>query len=592
MNTFKINKISGTYSDALEAYGLANLLNKIFDNRNIIPEKIIIEDKGLYFQITISPDITIEDIDKLSFFSLFPYIKQNNDIDISIYPDYFDYIKQKELKKEKQELIDKIYKEYKDKKDKNEREKKLKEIDNIYQIEKYIDPSLDVFQQFASHNNYETYEKLYLNFYNNKDIFNELIKDILHYYSDKNYTDQTLKEIIKNRDFNIKVTAIQLLNPSKGKGIKSAKANNASNTNFNNSNWIEETMKILGALSDMVCQLVKIVANSYDLKVFVPSYKKVNYSFKQKIIHDFKIHLKGKKPIQIDILNILILIKIAIQHLGNSIIKQKVINIIDGLYSVYQKDLGQSKAVVNISYLQIPNFIYISNKIENDEWVNILDEQINIIGSIDERSDTINGLMLYRNFISTSSVYDFLNFSYWYATYLSSKLSKNEYAIPFDIETLNKFYKNMETQELNLSEIISNPGFQAIAKAIRNSTVTLQFTPKEERMFDVRYGIAQELKSKSKSKSDLAEFIGEFISFYNAEIARNYEIKGSTSYRSTVKHEELDDFYALLDKYPSRLVGALLASYGFALSKREIKNDENKEENIKNDTENILKSNN
>lgn len=592
MNTFKINKISGTYSDALEAYGLANLLNKIFDNRNIIPEKIIIEDKGLYFQITISPDITIEDIDKLSFFSLFPFIKQNNDIDISIYPDYFDYIKQKELKKEKQELIDKIYKEYKDKKDKNEREKKLKEIDNIYQIEKYIDPSLDVFQQFASHNNYKTYEKLYLNFYNNKDIFNELIKDILHYYSDKNYTDQTLKEIIKNRDFNIKVTAIQLLNPSKGKGIKSAKANNASNTNFNNSNWIEETMKILGALSDMVCQLVKIVANSYDLKVFVPSYKKVNYSFKQKIIHDFKIHLKGKKPIQIDILNILILIKIAIQHLGNSIIKQKVINIIDGLYSVYQKDLGQSKAVVNISYLQIPNFIYISNKIENDEWVNILDEQINIIGSIDERSDTINGLMLYRNFISTSSVYDFLNFSYWYATYLSSKLSKNEYAIPFDIETLNKFYKNMETQELNLSEIISNPGFQAIAKAIRNSTVTLQFTPKEERMFDVRYGIAQELKSKSKSKSDLAEFIGEFISFYNAEIARNYEIKGSTSYRSTVKHEELDDFYALLDKYPSRLVGALLASYGFALSKREIKNDENKEENIKNDTENILKSNN
>ncbi|HQL12255.1 MAG TPA: hypothetical protein PK507_04510 [bacterium] len=589
MNTFIVNKISGTYSDALEAYGLANLLNKIFDNRDIILEKIIIEDKGLYFQITISPDITSEDIDKLSFFSLFPFIKQNNDIDISIYPDYFDYIKQKELKKEKQELINKIYNEYKDK---NEREKKLKEIDNIYQTIKYIDPSLDVFQQFASYNNYITYEKLYLNFYNNKDIFNILIKEILHYYSDDNYTDKTLKEIIKNRDFNIKITAIQLLNPSKGKGIKSAKANNASNTNFNNSNWIEETMKIIGSLSDMVCQLVKVGTNSYDLKVFVPSYKKVSYSFKQKIIPDFKNHLKGNTPIKIDILNILILIKIAIQHLGNSIIKQKVNNIIDGLYSVYQKDLGQGKAVSNISYLQIPNFIYISNKIENDEWVDILDEQINIIGSIDEQGETIQGLMLYRNFISTSSIYDFLNFSYWYATYLSSKLSKNEYAIPFDIETLNKFYKNMETQELNLSEIISNPGFQAIAKAIRNSTVTLQFTPKEERMFDIRYGVAQELKSKSKSKSDLAEFIGEFISFYNAEIARNYEIKGKTYYRSTVKHEELDDFYALLDKYPSRLVGALLASYGFALSKREVKNDENKEENIKNDTENILKSNN
>jgi len=126
----------------------------------------------------------------------------------------------------------------------------------------------------------------------------------------------------------------------------------------------------------------------------------------------------------------------------------------------------------------------------------------------------------------------------------------------------------MSMNDFKISEIISNEGFKKVAYAIRKSTVTLQYTPKDQRKFEIRYGLSQTLQNKSKSTTDLAEFIGEFIGTYNAETARNVEKTGSIL-RANVKDNELNQFYELLDKYPSKVVGALLASYGFALTERE-----------------------
>jgi len=149
-----------------------------------------------------------------------------------------------------------------------------------------------------------------------------------------------------------------------------------------------------------------------------------------------------------------------------------------------------------------------------------------------------------------------------------SNFSKSKYALRFNETTLNKFFNNMSMNDFKISEIISNEGFKKVAYAIRKSTVTLQYTPKDQRKFEIRYGLSQTLQNKSKSTTDLAEFIGEFIGTYNAETARNVEKTGSIL-RANVKDNELNQFYELLDKYPSKVVGALLASYGFALTERE-----------------------
>lgn len=147
----------------------------------------------------------------------------------------------------------------------------------------------------------------------------------------------------------------------------------------------------------------------------------------------------------------------------------------------------------------------------------------------------------------------------------------NNFIRTFKIESLTKLYNFMEP---SLIDIIQNDGFKAIASAIRKSTVTLQYTPKDQRKFEIRYGLAQQLQNKSKSKLDLTTFIGEFIGAYNAETGRYAEKNNGKAIRANVKDAELIQFYNLLDINPSRLIGALLSSYGFALNSKDVPNKE------------------
>jgi hypothetical protein len=575
MIVFKIRKKTGTYSDLLEAYGLANLLNEIFDRFDSqAANSITIRDKNLYFEIETRDPVSDQMIDQLSYFPIFKFVKQKPDTDTSGMSGYFDYPAQRTFKKERDAEKLKVHNECKGITRKSEREWRLKEIERIYTEEKKIDTELDVYSQICAPNNYPGFDKLYKNFFLHKELFTTLIKEILDYYFVDDYDYKKFDKLIKPyKGFSKQVTAIQLYNPHQGQGVNKIKADGLNRTNFDSS-WICESMKISGALSDLICQLVK-VGKTYDLKIFVPEYQTVNFSFKRLLIPAFKKYLKGgNTPIKIDVLYVLLLTEKIIEHSGFSIVPVKVKNIVSGLYSVYQKDLGQNKAVVNIGFLQIPDFIEISSKEEKDKWLEILKEQRDVIGNINEQGSSIRGLQIYRNFISGSDLQSFLDFSFWYAQYLTSKKLKNEYARAFSIETLNKFYNSMDTNNLPLSEIINNSGFKAVAYAIRKSTVTLLINKKDAE-YDIRYGVAQLLQSKSKSKEDLAEFIGDFVSFYNSENAMKSE-KNIKFRRNYVKEDELSAFYLLLDKYSqkSKLIGALLASYGFALPAKEAKNQE------------------
>ena len=287
----------------------------------------------------------------------------------------------------------------------------------------------------------------------------------------------------------------------------------------------------------------------------------------RQVVLSFKKNIKGNTPLKVDILNLLILNKQLIEN-TEEYKGFKARNILTGLHSTYQKDLGQNKAVVNISELQTPDFIEFDSEDEAKDWVELLKEQINIIGSIEELGDATQGLIAYRTFLTSSHFSSWAKFIFWYAEHIMSNFSRNKYALPFKVTSLNKFFKNMNMTEFKISEIISNEGFQKVAYAIRKSTVTLQYTPKDQRKFEIRYGLAQTLQNKSKSAPDLAGFIGEFIATFNAETAR-YAEKNGTVLRANIRENELSLFYGLLDKYPSKVVGALLASYGFALTEKE-----------------------
>lgn len=558
-STFKVKKATGTYSDTIEAFGLANLLNEIQSRAELNRPKLWIEDKGLFYELTSKPEIQLEQIQELSYFPLFQYVVRDSSETFD--ENYFDYPKQRDLKKERQELTQKAYKEFAGKDKSDQLKQKLKEIERIYSEEKKIYPELDVYSQVITPNNFVGFDKLYRNISSNKEAFPEIVKAILDYYSD--FVVELKPKSLNS--FDDTVTALQIYNPTTGKGQNKGKASGASAGPIK-LNWISETMKISGALTNMLCQLVK-VGSSYDMKVVVPDFKKAEYNLQRQIVLSFKKNIKGNTPLKVDILNLLILNKQLIEN-TEEYKGFKARNILTGLHSTYQKDLGQNKAVVNISELQTPDFIEFDNEDEAKDWVELLKEQINIIGSIEELGDATQGLIAYRTFLTSSHFSSWARFIFWYAEHIMSNFSRNKYALPFKVTSLNKFFKNMNMTEFKISEIISNEGFQKVAYAIRKSTVTLQYTPKDQRKFEIRYGLAQTLQNKSKSATDLAGFIGEFIATFNAETAR-YAEKNGTVLRANIRENELSLFYGLLDKYPSKVVGALLASYGFALTEKE-----------------------
>ena len=564
-NEFKIIKSSGTYAETLEAFGVANLIQEILARSEIVGSRISIEDKGLFYAVCSNKDISEEMINSLPYFQIIKFIiKDNNNPVPERISSYFDYPAKKALKDKNKKNYDDIGKNSSlSANEKKEARKKLgREIENEFGLS--IDSEYSVYSEIIK-NPYPSFLKLFNNLHNNQTDFTILVTNILRKYTEHRPMDLTTNNFEKSP------TCQQLFNPNQGKGLNENKANSLKMGN-QNSDWISETMKISGALTIMSCQFVK-VGSAYDMKIFVPEFKNISLSEAKSIILDFKKHLKSYSPVKLDIINIL---SFTIKFIRiTTVYRDKVKNTIQGFHTVYQKDLGQNKAVANISFIHTPDFVEFSNKEESIEWIEILEHQKELILQIEELGDAAQGLQAYRIFLSSvghNALTSFLDFSFWYAGYLMQALAKNNrFLKPFNTQILNKYYQFMQS---NLSEIIQNDGFKAVSKAIRKSTVSLQYTPKSSRRYEIRYGLAQKLQNKSKSKVDLSTFIGEFIATYNTETSRSAEKNGGKTIRSNVKDSELNSFYEILDTNPSRLVGALLASYGFALEKNEIASEE------------------
>ena len=173
MNKFYITKISGTYSELLEAYGVANTLNKIFQQLDIDDVDIVMRDGLSIYVIETSVDITPELISNLKYFQLFTYIKKDTSDNIDDKLDVFDYQVQKQLRDQRNKKVESAKKRFEN--NKNALRRELCRIDNVYSHEKPIAFNYDVLFQFSLPNNYPSLQKLFKNIEVNRENFSILI---------------------------------------------------------------------------------------------------------------------------------------------------------------------------------------------------------------------------------------------------------------------------------------------------------------------------------------------------------------------------------------------------------------------------------
>lgn len=622
-NKYYIAKKSGFYQDTLLLYGLARLLDLIINVEQREKIEILLKDCGLYYELELE-DYIIEEQDVKEFCTN-PRIG-------------FDYIfqgskggtKMPKHPKTGEELnlnfID-IQKEWgKLKNQYSENTEKSQAVNpdfSIYALLSHFSIEFLAKEHDAGSTQGGMFTRTFLQIFLNQNKFENFIKAILFQFSKPVLFEEekfnkmafsNMDDIGKDIDYYTlskghiisKTTYNQLISPPTSKGINS---NNLRLTELSGDpNLLIEYLKILGCFEGMYS--IGGSSDFDDYRVYVCEPKEIYLSMQRMVLKSFKKGFFSNSSIKGDILSELLYSKEIINHTEEmreqirfsfeSIFSPK--NYVNGFYVCHYMTIKKSPpkkhAPINLAYLKIPTFIDAKTSEEANDWIEIIDELITITRSIkgsqknEEAGDALQGLDKLRTYISSSRIDSFLDFQLWYSQYLMFAFNKKQqdpkwFVKTFRTNTLNKLFKNTIMNDFNITEITSNEGFLRIAKAIRESTVRLQYMSKEQRKFNIRYGVAQSLQNKSKSHEDLAEFIGDFVTVYNAETARykeNHPNEDPKSIRAMVKDVELQQMYEIIERHKtkSKVVGALLASYGFALTGNANPSDNNENNDSRN----------
>ena len=143
------------------------------------------------------------------------------------------------------------------------------------------------------------------------------------------------------------------------------------------------------------------------------------------------------------------------------------------------------------------------------------------------------------------------------------------------------------TRNQDAIEIFNSKGFLRIADAIRRATVFAQWQRSQfdDRTYEVRYGLGQELMRHARYEKEFLAALSEFLFEYNAETAREDEkaAREITKYnngkarpltaqdrkerhlRWMTDEADLKEVAALVKDHGSEVVGSLLVACGYSL---------------------------
>jgi hypothetical protein len=394
------------------------------------------------------------------------------------------------------------------------------------------------------------------------------------------------------------VSALQIINPTTGKGANRAKARELTIGN-QDSFWLLELLKFRGFM-DAAAPLV--IRESKDRKTYVLQPKKIELNMLQATMRTFRAVLWPSTAVKLDILASLRLTQVFVQQYkklfeDNVILKRwqrrKITSIAQGFEVTFYKDLGSAYATMNVSDLHLPEWL---PKLENSNQLHdgeaLLDEHVNVIQHIrnskgEEGAEEYELLRFYRDFLSGDNLQPFWNFTTAYSGYLMSARERDRYTPQLTTSGLEKLLMTKQENDIPLTEITNNPGFKRVAYAIRQSTVTAQYrwSQQNDRTYEVRYGLGQELMRKVHHRNDFLCALSEFLLRYNAETSREEEkavrsIANETkqspqpltreerykrNLRLSVATEHIDEIAKLIDRSGSpELIGSLLVAYGYA----------------------------
>lgn len=387
-------------------------------------------------------------------------------------------------------------------------------------------------------------------------------------------------------------TALQVINPASGKGNNATKATGLSIGSLDNF-WLSEYLKFVGFFTIAAPLLVR---DSKDRKTYVLRPVQVELSALREVMRRFRAGFFRATAIKLDILAALRFTRTLVEQISEEITaraasasapaffgnRPRITDVARGFDVAFYKDMGSAYATMNLATINLPGWqrpiATLEDAVATQE---LLTEHIQVITSIksakgDEGSDEIELLRRYRDFLSGHDVEQFFEFAALYGDYLLAKRHRRLWAGQFTTVGMEQLMAQAQAEK-NLSQIISNPGFRAIAKAIRRGTVTAQYFAAQQNgyPYEVRYGLGHELLRSAAYPSDFLGALSVFVQSYTSENARIEERIAKKSlydipayHRPIIRESDLDQVVALVDTYGSDLICKMLVAYGYARDAR------------------------
>ena len=226
--------------------------------------------------------------------------------------------------------------------------------------------------------------------------------------------------------------------------------------------------------------------------------------------------------------------------------------------------MGSTKAVMGMTIVALPGWFSIRSKKDAEEWIAILREHYRAIHTLEDRnSDQIGLVLAYRSFLQTRgevALAAFLDFVARYGAFSMRASTAKRRRRSFRTD---HFRRVLMGTNPTLSTILDDPGFVAVAAAVRNATVTAQALKanKVPDYREVRYGLLDEIRrARDLPGTAFVERVCGFVSKYNAENAKRRE-SGRIA-QANVTTNALQSFLRLVEVHGAPIVGALLAAYG------------------------------
>ena len=568
--TYFVDKQTGTFADVCSAFGLATVLDECL--RRALGERsfptVKIKDRGTTYAIEITPMMQEEWVESPNFFAPIPFIeteKNSATMPEEIYKIEYDEEKQ-------------IYDEYRE-------SRRLlgqtihrggSESEGDTALPDEPKPDYPVWQKINMMSGISSYNAAVGNWFETRGQFAKLLHLLLALHATTpnpvSVCEQEWKKLKKagNLSGKDRLNMLQIFNPSTGKGGTAPKANKLAMGNVSNF-WLCEYLKMVGfyhcALPRFV--LVKPGQPPTDRKTFALSPINMTLAAHNDIFKSFRDTVSSNYAIKSDIFAALNYTKCFLKYCEEAQEFDEVWgdgphDFVAGMHTAFYKDLGNSSAVMNLSFINLPRWMNVQNTDDVQIYREMIAEHLQIVGSLEEeQSEGYQLLQHYRDFLSGHDFAAFFDFTAKYPNYLLNALAKAHFWVkPLSATNLKEL---LMRNEKKLTPIIESEGFQNIARAIRQSTVTLQYMAKSGNPpYDIRYGLGQELRRKANYPDEFIQELGDFLHSFNAENARTAEDSSKRHWRKSVREDDITEIVQLIDEHGPQTVCHLLLAFGYA----------------------------